>query len=149
VIGVASAGDLDSPDNLAAIADSGGSGAPLFVDAAGDVTTQFLDALNTIRRTVLTCEFQIPAPPEGETLDFGKVNLQFSDGTSTRDLGYVSSSDLCSATDDAWYYDHDPATGEQPTKIVVCPSVCSDFKASVNGVVNLQIGCETREAIIR
>lgn len=149
VIGVSSPGDLDSPDNLAAIADSGGTGSPLFVDASADVTAQFLDALNSIRHTVLTCEFQIPAAPTGQMLDYSKVNLQFTEGTTTRDLGHVTTADLCAATTDGWYYDNDPSTGGTPTKIVVCPSVCTDFKASTDGVVNLEIGCATREAIIR
>ena len=65
--------------NLAQIAQAGGTKQAYLVES-GDVTAQVLDALNRIRGDAsIPCEFKVPKPPEGETLDLGQVNLIFTD----------------------------------------------------------------------
>jgi hypothetical protein len=42
-----------------------------------------------------------------------------------------------------WYYDQDPTLGATPTKIIVCPDVCSSLQSSSTDSIELQIGCAT------
>ena len=110
----------------------------------GDVAGSFLEALNEIRGAALTCEFTIPEPPSGQSLDFGQVNLEFltADG-ETRQLVNVSDEDACAeAPDEGWYYVLDDAG--DPVQITVCPEVCDEFQMAMGeSQVNLQLGCAT------
>lgn len=128
--------------NLGAIARAGGTERAYIVDTGQDVGRQFLDALNSIRGSRLTCEFQIPAPPPGETLDYGQVNVLFTEGTTATPLYFVGSSEAACAGSAGWYYDSDPAL-KAPTRIVACPSSCAAISASQAGSVEIQLGCDT------
>jgi hypothetical protein len=133
--------------------------------------TSFIDALNTIRKTVshdvtttktvtevhtseLACDFQIPAPPAGQTFDPNKVNVHFlHSGTDDPVLQVPSEADCAKAGDRGWFYDNPTA----PTAIKVCNGTCASIKASTGdaGVVvgdppevRVLLGCETDKAPI-
>jgi len=132
---------------------------------ACDVTTSgaegFLAALNAIRDSVtvvetiietitttqivtLPCEWAVPAPPEGETLDPKLVNVNVID-VATSPMTYVpSAADCALAPGPAWYYD-DPIA---PTKILVCPATCDYLTAQTTARVEVLFGCE-REELLR
>ena len=79
------------------------------------VDTQFLAALNKIRGSALGCNYKIPPRRPAATIDFTKVNVQFTTG------GKKTSSRRWRARGvpgdgNAWYYDN-PAT---PTQIILC-----------------------------
>jgi hypothetical protein len=132
-------------------------------DEACDVSATgaagFLDALNTIRNTIvvtetmtetvtetvaLPCQWQVPLPPDGETLDPDMVNVVLSvDGAAAEPLGRVPSAADCSAVQAGWYYDNP----ELPTSILVCPQTCEVVTATANLTVEVQLGCETEIAI--
>lgn len=141
VIGVFSASDTAAPENLNIIADAGGTQTAQIVDTSGDISFQFLRALNAIRKSRLACEYQIPAPEEGETLNYRAVNIDLVEGDTREELYYVTSADRCDA-EGGWYYD-DP-TGKAPTKILVCPSTCERFQNAGAGAVQIKLGCVTR-----
>ena len=147
VIGVFGAADVaqGAPDNLNLIAQQGGTQAAFIVDTQQDVTMQFLKALDTIRGVRLACEFKIPQPKSGtDTLDYGRVNVQFTDGATKDLVYYVKSAAGCDATTGGWYYDVDPNTGAIPTKIIACPTSCTTFEAAANGAsVGIALGCTT------
>jgi len=124
----------------------------------------FLDALNTIRKTVqvtsnssmtvtttttqhttLQCEWGIPPPPTGQTFDKSKVNISFSDGTTTQKLGNVANQAACAAAMGGWYYDNPAA----PTRILACPQTCSSVQASATAKVQVLLGCATEPATVR
>lgn len=139
VIGVFSAADSAAPENLRLIARAGGTREAQIIDTAGNVTQQFLDALNTIRRSRLACEFQIP-DSMGKDPDYMAVNVEFDDAGTPRTLLYVGSPERCPA-EGGWYYDD--TTAKAPTKIVVCPSTCSAFQSLAAGGVQVKLGCKT------
>jgi hypothetical protein len=147
VIGVFGPADVaqNAPDNLNLIAQQGGTQAAFIVDTQQDVTTQFLKALDTIRGARLACEFLIPQPASGtETLDYARVNVQFTDGASKNVVFYVKNAAGCDATSGGWYYDVDPTTGAVPTKIIACPTSCTSFKGAATGAsVGVALGCTT------
>jgi hypothetical protein len=150
VIGVFPPGAAMVQENLDTIAVAGGTGQAFVIDTSQDVAQEFLTALNSIRGTQLVCEFQVPEAPAGETLDYdGNVNVQFSLDGATEVLPYVESADGCGVTQGGWSYDVDPAGGETPTKILVCPSTCGAFQDTVGGEVEIQLGCETQRVVVK
>jgi hypothetical protein len=155
VIGVGS-----SLTSLNSIAAAGGSGQALIVDtASGDPTQQFLDAMNQIRDSVtvtdvitdvqttpVPCEWEIPAPPDGEMFDKTKVNVDFSaGGASPQRIGAVAASGDCASVSGGWHYD-DP---DNPTKVLVCPQTCTTIQAIPDAQVDVVFGCATEPAIVQ
>lgn len=89
----------------------------------------------------LTCEWKIPAPPNGEQLDPGKVNVDFIDqvnGTS-EPIYHVNDAASCDPTLGGWYYDNNAA----PTVVKACPASCTKITSAVNGKINVVFGCAT------
>jgi hypothetical protein len=140
VIGVFSGGDTQAPENLRLIAQAGGTREAQIIDTAGNVTQQFLDALNAIRKSRLACEFKIPENKTGKDNDYMAVNVEFTDAGSLKTLYYVETPDRCPA-EGGWYYDD--TTAKAPTKIIVCPSTCNAFQSLAAGSVQVKLGCRT------
>jgi Mg-chelatase subunit ChlD len=140
VIGVFEPGDKNGLDNVNEIAKAGGTDRALFIDSSADVDQQFLEALRAIRSGQLGCEFQLPA--SDALLDYFKVNLQFSAGTSSQQLPFVRDAAGCGANPSGWHYDVDPKQSK-PSSIQVCPNVCTQIKAAPSASVQLQLGCAT------
>lgn len=65
-----------------------------------------LTAENTVVGTDLVCEWPLPTPPVGTTLDSEAVNVRFTNtaGVAT-DLGKVPPTADCSTFARGWYYD--------------------------------------------
>jgi hypothetical protein len=140
VIGVFGNADLggDGQQRLDTIARAGGTDRAIVINTAGNVSGDFLEALNLIRNTAVSCDFQLD---EAASLDFDRVNLQVTDGTGSQSE-LVNVGDASACGDDAgWYYVRDAAG--IPFQLSVCPSTCATFMGE--GVrADLQIGCATR-----
>jgi hypothetical protein len=144
VIGVFGPDDTDSLTNLNKIASAGGTGKATIVDPSGDVTKEFLDALDQIRGSaLLSCDFKLPAAEPGHSLDFNYVNLEVTDKAGAQtELHRVADQAGCAASPGTgWYYDVDPDV-QAPSKIVVCPDVCASFQKATGTTVDLKIGCK-------
>lgn len=87
--------------------------------------------------TPLPCTYDIPTPPDGQSIDPSRVNFVFQPSTGN-DVAVprVDSAGAC-GTGPGWYYD-DPAT---PTQIIACPATCDDLTADPDGEVEIQFGC--------
>lgn len=102
---------------------------PVFQDMATGIVTS----------AQLSCEYDIPPPPDGETLDPGKVNVNYTpSGQAETPILYVSKPADCGVKG-GWYYD-DPAA---PKKIIMCPTTCDVLKADATGKIEVLFGCET------
>lgn len=90
----------------------------------------------------IPCEFEIPDPPEGESFDRNRVNVDYTPGEGgTRErLPFVEDGASCPPSGDGWYYD-DPAS---PTRILLCPHSCSRTSADTSGRVDIALGCQTQ-----
>jgi hypothetical protein len=143
VIGVFGPTDTDARSNLNQIAVAGGTNSAFLVDTAGDVSAQFLAALNAIRSSQLTCEYAVPAAPAGQDLNYSLVNVDFTNGATKERLIGVADASACGASG-GWYYDQNPATGGTPTKIEICPSACSRLEAAKQGSIQIALGCQTK-----
>ncbi len=136
VIGVGNTGNLD------AIAKAGGTNAATIVSTNNPAQTSqdFENALNAIRGITLACEYQIPAPPQGETFDESKVNVVYTPTNgSPQTLTYNQD---CSGSGGGWHYD-DP---KNPQKIILCASTCTSVQAQ-SGTIKIVTGCATNGVI--
>lgn len=140
VIGVFQPGDGVSINNVNAIARAGGTDEAVFIDTSGAVEDQFLEALRSIRNGQLACQLQLPE--SGELLDYFRVNLEFDNGETKTQLGFVRDEAGCAASPNSWHYDVD-ANVTRPSAIEVCPAVCEQFRNAPRGSINLQLGCAT------
>jgi EGF-like domain len=132
VIGVGT--ELTSLDQIAA---AGGTGQAYIVDTGGNVTQQFIDALNAVRASG-DCLYQIPEPENG-TPNYGLINVSVTDPadpSSRYTVVNVLDEANCDPVDGGWYYD-DPTS---PAMILLCPATCD---AVGQMEVEILVGCET------
>ena len=143
VVGVFGPDETEARATLDAWADAGGTSTAFVVDPQQDVSAQFLEALEKIRGSALSCEYRIPPSPNGSTLDFNAVNVALVIDQQSLDFRYVAEPSRCNLTALGWYYDVDPKNGT-PTKISVCDQACEMLQATTNGRVEVRLGCVTQ-----
>ena len=131
-----------SVQNLDAVATAGGTTAfQVQVGNAQQTTQQLLAAMAQIRGALGRCDFDIPAPPDGRTLDFGKVNVEKVSANGTVEtLPYAAD---CTGGK-GWHFD-DPA---KPKKVLLCSSTCESVKAEAGGKVNVSFRCVDRPDVV-
>jgi len=149
VIGVFSQDEqADAQMNLDALAAAGGTKQAFVINLAQDVTQAFLSALNAVRTAALSCEFKVPAAAAGQTLDYTRVNVQYTSGAGqTVTIGNVHDKAACDPRQGGWYYDVDPATGAVPGTISICDTTCTELRADAAGQVEVLLGCKTEYII--
>jgi hypothetical protein len=92
---------------------------------------------NIIKSAPLPCDYTIPPPPNGESLDTSKVNVAFTPAGAAEELFPRVDSVAACGTNAAWHYDN-PAS---PQKVLLCPAACT--KAAQGGSMNIAFGCAT------
>jgi hypothetical protein len=126
-------------DNLAQIAVAGGTERAYLVEG-GDVSAQVLDALNRIRGdAAIPCQLQLPQPPNGQTLVYDQVNLEYESSECEPTLFYAVPGATDCGTDDGWYYDD----SSHPQSIQLCPRSC-DRVSGPGGALLFSVGCATQ-----
>ena len=145
VIGVKNPPITGAPDvtsNLSQVAAAGGT-AVFFLDTgAPSVTQQALaSAIDQIRGASITCDISIPQPPAGRTFDKKKVILTYTSGTSSP---LVLTYDAACTGPNGWHYD-DPS---MPTRVSLCPSICTTVQADAKAVLNVGFACEEVISVI-
>jgi hypothetical protein len=138
------AGSLDTVDpacDKGAVFTQGGAdpAKPCHIDlsnGAGFNANALADAIATIRGKALGCSYDLPAPPMGQTIDKGQVNVVVTvNGTDYVIPKRKDPSDMC-ATDPCWDYD---AQG----KVQLIGITCSTVSTSANAKVEIYVGCAT------
>jgi hypothetical protein len=126
------------------IAEAGGTGAAAVLATGGNVTQKFLAALDDIRTSALSCEYEIPAPRTGK-IDFDAVNVQFqNDAAAAETFFYVEDAAGCStAPEQSWHYDNP----EQPSHVLLCPKTCERVSAASAASVSITFGCKRNDVI--
>jgi hypothetical protein len=133
VIGVGS--DLT---DLNAIASAGGTGQAIMVSVADPTQTKaiFQQALESIRAQTLSCEFALPPPPDGKTIDVNAVNVVYTNGGGSQTV-LTYNGDCAGGV--GWHYDNLAA----PTKVELCASTCNSVDSDRKGSLSLAFGCKT------
>lgn len=98
-------------------------------------------ARNITRTRTITrasdCEWLLPAPAAGETLDLERLNLRFSaDGQEPEWIGRVPARDECGDAA-GWYYDD----SAEPATIAACPRTCETVLGSTGATIEIVLGC--------
>lgn len=126
-------------DDLNTIAASGGTGKAFLVDTKGDAAAQLSAALATIRGNVaLDCTYTIPAPPAGQTLEPGKVNVNYTDAAGAVTKVLQDPAGVTCDKGSGWQYSAD---GKQ---INLCGALCDKVKADPGGKLQVLFGCTTQ-----
>ncbi len=113
---------------------TGGLRFPLCQFASYDVVFQKI-ASDVVVKADIACDFDVPAPPEGQELDLTKVAVskKMSDGTPLPAYGQAATSADCQA--DAFYIENN--------HIYLCPDTCDALKADPAGGVDVLFTCES------
>jgi hypothetical protein len=84
----------------------------------------------------LPCNYPIPAPPAGQTLDPTKVNVGWlaPSGAPEEIFPKAPSAGVCAELT-AWYYNDTTP----PTEVLLCPATCA--RIAVGGTLNVAFGC--------
>ena len=142
VVGVGTVGPQADLVNQLAMA--GGTGSAFVLDGTMDVAGKLHEALGKIRSATLACDFALPQPKAGGTLDVHKVNVSVKTTAGRSDLVYVAQGGACTDPKGGWYYDVDPAGGGQPARLVLCPATCKAMRADAESSVDVAFGCTSR-----
>jgi hypothetical protein len=129
---------------LNAIAEAGGTKEAAVIATSGNVTQAFLAALDDIRRSALSCNYDIPPPKSGD-IDYSAVNVTFRQGSSKPStFFYVKTAADCELQpEQGWYYD-DP---KQPTQVVLCPQTCERVSAASDAKMDVAFGCKRNDVV--
>jgi hypothetical protein len=122
--------------NLNKIAVAGGT------NAAYDVTqdiTQFSAKMAEIRSEALGCDIEIPEAP-GTQINYDLVNFTYTPKGMGAPKVMPKADNLAACTNQAaWYYDNNAS----PTKIILCPSLCSTVEADSSAKISVLFGCQS------
>lgn len=121
---------------LDTIATGGGTSKAIMVATANpaQVSADLRAAVGQIKAAQLGCNYALPAPPSGQTLDVNAVNVDYTPaGKAMQTLPYSAD---CSVAG-GWRYDN-PAS---PKEVVMCASSCSTLKADIGGKIDIVFGC--------
>jgi hypothetical protein len=108
-------------------------------------TTDFAPVFKALAQAVITgsklsCDWAIPPPPAGQMFDPKLVNVIYTpDGAAARDLFNVPSAADC-GTMGGWFYDDNA----KPTKVLACPSTCTEIQADLKAKIAVAFGCKTK-----
>ncbi len=136
--------------NLDQIAAAGGTVHAYVVDTSLSTTESFVVALNAVRgAAALPCQYEIPHATAGGQVDYGNVNVAFTEGSDAADarniLLQVPNALSCDKAGGGWYYD-DPTA---PTSIDLCGSTCARVAHDTEGRVAVLVGCKTQQSTIQ
>jgi hypothetical protein len=143
---VGSPGSEDALEPLSEMATNGGTARPGCSDTGPDYchfdmteSSNFQedlhDALVDIVGQAISCEYEVPVPPNGQVLDLDLVNVLYTDGEGTQhQLGKNSEGEGC---DDGWYYADDGSA------VVLCEDTCDLVQADTRAQLDVVFGCET------
>ena len=125
--------------DLNTIAENGGTKTAFLVDTTQNAATQLTAALASIRTTTaLDCTYNIPAPPAGQALEPGKVNVNYTNGAGTVSTVPQDPPNTTCEAGSGWQYSAD---GKQ---INLCGKACTDVKADKGGKIQVLFGCATQ-----
>ena len=131
--------DGNTGDGIAPAPSYGTSGSQARV-CESDWTAIFEEiARGIVEGVPVLCEFDVPEPPEGLTLDLDAIGVTYRSGDEVRaELDRVASEDAC--TDNGWYFD-DPVA---PTTMSLCPEACRTVQADPDARLDIALGCDPR-----
>jgi hypothetical protein len=138
---VAGVGDI-SAETLQTWAEASGNAAINLLDmSSAEAATTLRTRLESIRKTSIACEFKLPTPTNGSSIDPDLTNVVYTSGDNkSSDLyrTYDGTSASCGNATNSWYFDNPTL----PTKITLCTKTCDALQPDPNGKVAVVYGCK-------
>jgi hypothetical protein len=136
--------NADSRDWLSAAARAGGTDTPGCSDqgphychfdlsTAEDFGKALSDALGTIGKTVVSCDYGVPSVDPGKTIDTNLVNMIYDDGSGDYALVLPSSLTVCAK---GWNF-----TDTSLSSLRVCAQTCALLQSNPHAKISLVFGC--------
>ncbi|MFZ5891090.1 MAG: VWA domain-containing protein [Myxococcota bacterium] len=119
------------------VASTQGVGGDLCLQDFQPVFNRLAEKIITTSSSQIACEWGFPAVPPGQTFSGNLVDVRRSNASGSTLLQRVHTSAQCS-TSGGWYFDNNL----NPTKILACPSTCSEIQNQTGGRVDVAFGCE-------
>lgn len=141
VVALSSLAGADS-NGFEMIAAAGGTDRALLVDPHGDFSAQLSQALGSAATERVACDLAVPAPPEGQQLDYDSVNVVLDGEEARVTFPRVAGPEDCSVSG-GWYYDIDPEVGA-PARINMCKATCERLTSRSNASLSVELGCKTQ-----
>jgi len=136
----------------ALVTQTGGLAGDLARFGSGQVDAEFKRVFDTLAQgivqeaTPVDCEWSIPPPPEGQTLDPNQVNVRYTDSSGSTHLLYgLDDASQCQPGTGGWYY-NDPAN---PSRVVACESSCQAMQSDPNARVEVLFGCAREQPPVK
>lgn len=101
------------------------------------------DIFNTVAAGIvdkLSCEFVVPPPKDGGTIDPTKVNVTYTPTGGGPQEVLQDNNKPCTQGADGWQWD---AT---KTKVLLCGATCDKVKGDDGGKIDIVVGCQTKVA---
>ena len=123
--------------NLDMLATAGGTKPAVIINTGQNVTMLLQNELKKVQSKAIACAYKIP-PPKMGTIDFKKVNVNFTTSAGATTVIGKTTQATCDARG-GWYYDNETT----PTEITACPATCQQLQTDVDGHVDILLGCQT------
>jgi hypothetical protein len=107
---------------------------------AKDFATALSNGLAAIAGQISTCEYAVPPPPNGKTINPNQVNVLYTKGDGTEASIGQDATGQCTS---GWVYDN----AQNPKKITLCGADCEAVKADQGAKIDLIFGCDTEVAV--
>jgi hypothetical protein len=119
---------------------TGGLRFPICEFAGFDVVFQRI-AEDVITKTRVACDFDIPAPPAGKTLDLEKVAVNHTKGDGSGTVQYLQAATSAVCQPDAFYIENN--------HVYLCPDTCAIVQADTMALVNVVFACESKIIVVQ
>ena len=89
----------------------------------------------------VACSYEIPEPPDGELLDYGRINVDYQENPDIlpEPIFFVPGGAEACGPDGGWYYDD----ADFPTRIIFCSVTCEMVTSSPEAIIKVKYGCDT------
>jgi hypothetical protein len=122
-----------TPQGNTSILSSRGTYCHIDLSQASDLSSALISAINSIAQGLLSCDYSVPAPPTGQTIDPAETALVYNDGTGNYSLILENTSGSC---DKGWVF-----TDSTNSKIHICDKTCNLIQSNARGTLSLVFGC--------
>ena len=103
-----------------------------------DFASGLRGALSIIAGEIGACSYVIPAPPQGESIDPGRVNVIYTPGDGDPLLILPNGAEDCQV---GWQY----AEADSGPQLVLCEQTCDEVQSDPQAELELMFGCATGE----
>jgi hypothetical protein len=119
------------------VAATAGVGGDLCLQDFKPVFDALAKKIITTSGTKITCDWPLPPPPAGKTFAGDLVEVRRSSDAGTNTIPKVNSAMDCAQG--GWHFDNN----FNPTKILACPSTCTQMQSQPGGQIDVAYGCES------